>query len=296
MEPILKNIPSPILFQGDATTAYRDPAVIYNGGVFYMFFTLVKTFDTGGVYLYTAESKSRDLVHWSAPVLLTPGDQRKNFSSPGNVVFHDGKWVLCLQTYCRENGEKYGNERCRLYTMESADLEHWSAPALLRVKGDVPEEQMGRMIDPYLVQEPGTGRWFCFYKQNGISYSVSEDLQNWAFCGNIHAGENPCILRRGENYFMFHSPENGIGILESGDLLHWKDTGTILYLGQQDWEWAKGRITAGMVLDCTGVEGIGKYIMFFHGSGPEDEQTMFDNYASIGICWSDDLFHWEWPQ
>ena len=32
------------------------------------------------------------------------------------------------------------------------DLENWSKPELLRVKGpDVPREKMGRMIDPYLL-------------------------------------------------------------------------------------------------------------------------------------------------
>ena len=40
---------------------------------------------------------------------------------------------------------------------------------------------------------------------------------------------------------------------------------------------------------------IGKYLLFFHGSGPEDERTMFDNFASIGLAWSDDLKNWNWP-
>ena len=38
----LATIRSPILFRGDATTAYRDPAVIYHDGWFRLFFTLVK--------------------------------------------------------------------------------------------------------------------------------------------------------------------------------------------------------------------------------------------------------------
>jgi len=29
-------------------------------------------------------------------------------------------------------------------------------------------------------------------------------------------------------------------------------------------------------------------LLFFHGSDPEDERTMFDNFASLGIAWSDD--------
>ena len=57
-------------------------------------------------------------------------------------------------------GEKYGNADSRLYTMRSRDLEHWQEPQLLRVKGaGVAEAEMGRMIDPYLLEnkdQPGT--------------------------------------------------------------------------------------------------------------------------------------------
>lgn len=292
---LLNSITEPIIFAGDENTAYRDPAAVYKDGVFYLFFTLVKTYCKGEVCLYTAQSKSRDLIHWSEPVILTPKDKSKNFSSPGSIVCRNGKWVMCLQTYCRENGEKYGNGRCRLYTMESSDLESWSEPQLLMVKGNIDEKDMGRMIDPYIVQEEGTGKWYCFYKQNGISYSVSEDLKNWKFCGNIKAGENPCVIKSGGKYYMLHSPENGIGLLESDDLLNWSDTRMTFFLGQGEWSWAQGRITAGMVLDCTNIKGIEKYVMFFHGSGPEDESVYFDNYASIGICWSSDMKNWEWP-
>jgi hypothetical protein len=36
--------------------------------------------------------------------------------------------------------------------------------------------------------------------------------------------------------------------------------------------------------------------MFFHGSGPLTEaQGDFDKNASIGIAWSNDLIHWNWP-
>lgn len=76
---------------------------------------------------------------------------------------------------------------------------------------------------------------------------------------------------------------------------HWNDYGHLITLGQKEWEWAKGRITAGTVLDLTDVDGINKYIMFFHASGPltEDEGD-FDKNSSIGIAWSDDLVNWDW--
>ena len=44
------------------------------------------------------------------------------------------------------------------------------------------------------------------------------------------------------------------------------------------------------------VDGINKYLMFFHGSGPlTEEEGDFDKNSSLGIAWSDDLTNWEWP-
>lgn len=292
----LAAVPSPILFRGDAATAYRDPTAVYHEGLFRLFFTLVKTEADGKVYLYTATSKSADLVHWTEPRILTPRDQKLNYSSPGNVVRFGTQWIMCLQTYPRPNGEKYGNATARLWTMRSDDLENWSQPELLEVKGpDVPVEAMGRMIDPYLLQDKDSpDKWWCFYKQNGVSVSWSRDLKTWTYVGRFDGGENCCVIVDGNQYMLFHSPKNGIGVKRSGDLRQWRDTGLLL-LGQNDWPWAQGRLTAGFVLDLKHEPRVGKYLMFFHGSGPEDERTMFDNFASVGLAWSDDLLHWEWP-
>jgi hypothetical protein len=297
-KPVLEKLPSPILFRGDATTAYRDPAAVYQDGWFRLFFTLVRIETDQKPYLYTAWSKSRDLAHWSKPKIFTPRDQSLNYSSPGNIVRHGDEWVLCLQTYPRPNGEKYGNATSRLWTMRSRDLENWGPPELLRVKGpDVPEEKMGRMIDPFLVQsrdEPGT--WWCFYKQNGVSMSWSKDLKNWTFAGHAKAGENACVILDGGEYVLFHSPGNGIGVKRSKDLREWREDG-LLTLGQKDWPWTQGRLTAGFVLDLRREPCVGKALMFFHGSDyPEnDPRGGFDNFASIGIAWSDDLKNWSWP-
>lgn len=290
------NISSPVLFRGDATNAYRDPAVIYHEGVFHLFFTYVKTHPDGNVFLHLAKSQSCDLRGWSEPHILTPSNSALNFSSPGNMVRHAGKWIICLQTYPRPNGEKYADETARLWTMDSDDLEHWSEPCLLRVKGpDVSREAMGRMIDPYLLRDrEDPDKWWCFYKQNGVSMSWSNDLKNWTWFAHIDGGENACVVVEDEEYVLFHSPKNGIGTKRSSDLLHWKDEG-VFYLGQKDWPWARGRITAGFVLDLRLESSIGKCLLFFHGSGPEDEETMFDNYASMGLAWSETLSDWQFP-
>jgi hypothetical protein len=291
----LSTLSSPILFRGNATTAYRDPAVIFHDGWFRLFFTLVKIESDGKPYLYTAWSKSRDLAHWTEPVVFTPRDRNLNFSSPGNIIRHDGQWVLCLQTYPRPNDEKYANKDARLWTMRSDDLETWDAPELLRVKGpDVPQEKMGRMIDPCLVEDKDEpGKWHCFYK-TGAAWS--RDLRAWTPVPLKPPGENPCLIVDGSDYVLFYAPENGVGMRRSPNLRQWSDEG-VFKLGQEQWPWARGRLTGAFVLDLRHEPAVGKALLFFHGSDfPEnDKRGGFDNYASIGIGWSDDLKTWTWP-
>ena len=297
-DSLLRALSSPVIFRGDAATAYRDPAAIYRNGWFYLYFTLTRIESDGQVFQYVAWSKSSDLRHWTSPVILTPRDSHLNYSSPGDIVRFGGEWVLCLQTYPRPHGEKYANDDARIWSMRSHDLEHWSAPELLRVKGpDVPIDKMGRMIDPFLLQDKDhPGKWWCLFKQQGVSRSWSRDLRNWTFAGTVSGGENVSVVIRGNQYVMFHSPGNGIGIKRSCDLKHWHDAG-LLTLGQKDWPWARGRITAGFVLDARRVPGVEKYLMFFHGSKftEEDPRGGFDNFASIGVAWSSNLQTWNWP-
>ncbi len=300
---LLTSLKSPIIFQGDDSTAYRDPAVLYYNNVFYLFFTLVKT-EEGKIYSYTAESHSVDLKHWSPEKIITPKDQSLDFSSPGNIIHYKGEWILCLQTYPRPNytsdqKPRYGTTDARLYIMRSKDLENWSKPEIIKVKGpEVEIADMGRMIDPYLLEDKNEkGKWWCFYKQNGVSMSYSYDLINWTFYGNVESGENVCVLNENDEYILFHSPHNGIAIKRSSNIKSWNDWGNLITLGQNEWDWAKGRITAGTVSNLKEKKELGKYLMFFHGSGPKSEsEGDFDKNASIGIAWSDDLLIWDWPE
>ena len=154
------------------------------------------------------------------------------------------------------------------------------------------------MIDAYLVRDrTDNGKWWCFYKQNGASMSFSYDLKRWTYVGRIEADENVCVLvdEEHDDYVMFHSPKNGIGVKRSKDLHNWTDHG-LLTLGQEGWSWAAGRITAGHVLDLRSVPEVGRYLMFFHGSvSREIEPVETHGRASLALAWSDDLIHWEWP-
>lgn len=289
------------ILKGDDRTAYRDPAVWYENGTFHLFFTLVETEADKSVFSYVATVESKDLVHWTSPRKLTPRDGAKDYSSPGNVVADGADRILCFQSYPRPGNRddgivRYADQTARLYTMRSRDMRNWSAPQLIKVKGTgVAEKDMGRMIDPYLLRDR-QGMWWCFYKQNGASIAKSADLENWTPVGRTDAGENVCVLETDGRYVMFHSPKNGVGRKVSTDLLHWTDEPGLITLGQKDWPWAAGRLTAGAVLDARKIPGVGKYLLFFHGSGPRREsEGDFDRNASIGLAWSDDLVTWSWP-
>jgi hypothetical protein len=293
----LDNISSPILLKGGQTIAYRDPAAIYHEGVFRLFYTYIRPHHDRGHYWVIAYSKSTDLVNWSEPVAITEVDRTKNFASPGNIIRYGDQWILCMQTYPTPKGQKFGDKNCKVWITRSKDLENWSEPEMLMVKGpDVPFEKMGRLIDAYLVQdmhEPA--KWWCFFDDNAANMSYSYDLKNWTYFNRVKSGENVCVLTEGDEYIMFHSPKNGVGIKRSKDMVNWEDTGELITLGQKDWPWAQGRLSAGFVLDLRDDPNIGKYLLFFHGSGPEDERTMFSRNCSLGMAWSDDLINWDWP-
>ena len=87
-----------------------------------------------------------------------------------------------------------------------------------------------------------------------------------------------------------------MGVMQTKDFKSFSEFCPLITLGQEHWEWAKGRITAGFVLDLTKNPEYGKYIMFFHGTGPHDERIDFNTHASIAYAWSYDLRTWHWDE
>lgn len=92
------------------------------------------------------------------------------------TLWHISKtvWYICFFTLV-ENAE----DRQYFYVAvsKSKDFLNWEEPVLLKVKGDIPESDMGRMIDPYILDDGD--KFICFFKQNGVSFSTSNDLINW---------------------------------------------------------------------------------------------------------------------
>ncbi len=129
----LSAIGSPVLFRGDATTAYRDPTAIYHDGWFLLFFTLVRIESDGRPFSYTAWSKSRDLVRRSEPVIFTPRDQNLNYGSPGNIIRYGDRWELCLHGFhgsdYPENDPRGGFDNfASIGVARSDNLETWTWP------------------------------------------------------------------------------------------------------------------------------------------------------------------------
>ncbi|KAA6334782.1 hypothetical protein EZS27_016928 [termite gut metagenome] len=207
----IRKILSPVLFAGDAHTAYRDPAVLFHEGVFYLFFSFIEIEPDGYIYSYVAYSKSRDLIHWTSVKKITQKDQSLNYSSPGNIIRYGKEWLICFQTYPRpryhtsEQKIRYGDQTARIFLMRSHDLENWSNPELLKVKGDsIAVEDMGRMIDPYLIRDKDDpDKYWCFYKQNGVSLSYTCNFSSWNYFGHTEAGENACVLVRDKTSGIF---------------------------------------------------------------------------------------------
>ena len=303
-----KAIPEVRILKGEDDRSLRDVAAIYHEGVFHLYLTLTEHDARGNVFWFTAQTESRDLVHWKELEKITPKDQNLNFSSPGNVIRFGNEWILCLQTYPIPNCKvtdvgkrtRFGNENARLWIMRSQDLRHWSKAEMLRtIPGcEKPFAKGMRMIDPYLVEDARTpGLWWCFFKRHGrIQGSTSRDLVHWQFQGETGCiGENPTVLRLKDEYLLVYSPANGTSFARSRDLRHWERIPGVETLGQKDWEWGRrGRLSAATVLDCRANPEIGKFIMFFHCTKvPEVEN--FYTHCSIGIAWSDDLKTWSWP-
>ncbi len=274
-----------IIFSGDEKTAYRDPACFYHSGTYYLFFSYS---EKDSVYMYNriGLSTSKDLKNWSVPRLITEKDNRLNYCSPGNIIEHNGKFILCFTSYPMPfsyNEYPYADDTARLFTMSTENFETFSEPMLLNPKGNTPREELGRMIDPFIVEHNG---YYLFFKQNNrVAFSFSEDMKIWKYIGETEGGENACILKRDNEFILIHSPANGIGFAKSKDLITWENIGHTT-LNQANWNWAEGRLTAAFAMEAPNDVGY-KYIIFFHGS--KDTYPETHGNATLALAYTNDF-------
>lgn len=273
----------------------RDPAVIKKDGVWHCFYTHLdrREIEHGTVRLSLGRIQSEDLEHWSEPEILLSGPE--GFSSPGNILKTENDFLLCLQSYPVNEGETYGSDACRLWTMKSKDLLRFEPPTIISGDGcKAVWAKTKRQIDPFMVQKDNS--YYVFYKTDGcIGLLKSEDLKNFEECSDtpvLQASdtpdgstvENPCVIQLEQGYRMFFAPcreGRGIGTAWSEDLLHWKE---VEYLEFPKEKWAPGGPTAPMVVDDR--SNSGKWLMFYHGD------SIGAHGGNLGIAFSDDLIHW----
>lgn len=315
----LRALPGPVLLAGGARTAYRDPLLHWHAGRFRLFCSVVEAQPEGRDRFHVAVTESRDLLSWSPLRAVTDPADARNFCGPGGIVRRGGRWVLCLSSYPQPNAH---DARC--WTMASADLNTWQEPRALQLKGpEVPLQHTGRALDPYLFPDKDDPeRWWCCYKHGGVllgrphglgfggaqippdalllqsmQLSFSRDLEHWTPYAQTDGEENYCVLAdpAADEYVLIHSPANGIGIKRSTDLVHWYDD-CLYTLGQRQWPWAQGRITAGHLLDLRREPQVGRFLLVFHGATRRGRsERAHHGEASIGIAWSGDLMRWHWP-
>lgn len=276
-----------VIFKGNETTAYRDPACYFFNGRYYLFFTLSKK-QNGYMYNHVAISSSDNLVSWTEPKILTPTDNLKNYCSPGCVIEKDGEFIVCITSYPMPKPYlecDMADDTARLYIMRTKDFVNFSQPEKIYAKGKSCEfSSEGRTIDPFLIKKGD--KYFLYFKQNGVSLSTSSDLENWQFIGSTPGGENACVIEHDGKYLLIHSPRNGIGIKESTDLENWQDIG-ITTLDQDSWDWASGRLTAGFAMKSCGKTKY-KYVVFFHGSKKESIPETHGE-ATLAIAFTNDF-------
>lgn len=274
-----------IIFKGNDKYAYRDPACFYKDGIYYLFYTVS---EKDGEYMYNriGISESTDLKNWTEPRLITEKNFLTNYCSPGNVIEHNGEYILCFTSYPMPfpfKERSWADDNARLFIMRTKDFKTFTEPELLNPKGDMPVEEIGRMIDPFIIEKDK--EFYLFFKQNGVSFSYSSDLEKWEFSGNTKGGENACVIKQGDEYILIHSPENGIGFAKSKDLENWENFG-FTTLKQDEWEWSANRLTACFAMEAP--EGFKyKYVMFFHGSVDVFPET--HGNATLASAFTDDF-------
>ena len=276
----------PVIFKGDEKIAYRDPACYYYNGEYHLFFTFSEK-ENGYMYNRVGHSRSSDLRVFSEPELITVKDYAWNYCSPGNVVKYGDEYLICVTSYPMKmpySERSSADETARLFFIKTKDFKSFSSPERIYPKGRENTNE-GRKIDPF-VFEKAEDEFLLFFKQNGVSVSKSANLRDWIFIGSADGGENACVIEDNGKYILIHSPENGIGIKESDDLITWKDIGVHI-LEQESWEWARGRLTAAFAMRPK-TECEYKYIVFFHGSRA-DSSPETHGAASLAFAYTNDF-------
>ncbi len=273
-----------LIFKGDDKFAYRDPACYLYGDTYCLFFTIS---EKDGEYMYNriGMSKSKDLKNWTEPVFLTERNLNLNYCSPGNIIKTGDEYIMCFTSYpmpFKYTVRDHADESARLFTMSTTDFESFTPPKMLYPKKNTKAEDLGRMIDPYILEK--NNKYYLFFKQNGVSLAVSDNLVDWEYLGHSDGGENACVIEHDGKYLLIHSPAHGIGFKESEDFENWVDFGTTT-MGFE-LERPRCRLTAGFAAN-SGEDCRYKYLIFYHISENRNPET--HGNAGLYLSFTDDF-------
>ena len=288
---------NPFLKPSGGRIGVRDSALHYHDGVLRCFFTA--SYWNGETFRSQIQSvQTTDLVTWTQPTPIFTNPP--TFWSVGNVLFVDGCWVMCMQSYPIEPFHSYAGEESRLWISRSPDLSRWQTPVSMNPQGArLRWTDSRRQIDPFFIRH--LDQYWCFYKCSGsLSALVSTDLSAWREASpdrpllsrndtpdNVNV-ENPCILRHGDEFVLFFSAcrdPHAIGTARSTDLLHWRD---VRYLEFPSRPWMpqgpNGAMTIDLRAEC------GKWLMVLHA-----DWSLMPHSGFLALAWSEDLEHWTCP-
>ena len=268
----------------------RDPAIIVHNDIIYLYFTW---YNPNTSEWFIAMTTTRDFIDFSEPRRISP----VGYASPGNIIRHEGKWVLCYQ--------QYRHFPHNLSLAFSDDLINWSDPVDIFNTG--PENQWnkdGRVIDPYLVA--ADGKFFAYYTgsdrwpdrkgANYIGVAGSTDLKTWTDLTpdkpalgldfdweGPDGNENNCVIRHKGQWLTLYSAsltKQKIALAVSDDLIHWDKKGlcTVRDFPAQSWRYGAPFI----------IEELSKnnqYYMIYLAESLEKK-------TSFILVESNDLIHW----
>ncbi len=271
----------------------RDPAAIWHDGLCYLYYTRHIGGWDRNTYWDIGVVTTRDFQGFSAERIITPG----GYASPGNVVRVGERWAMPIQSY------PWPSEIALLF---SGDLVHWSEPVHVIPADTGPGwgAEHGP-IDGWLFRHDR--RWHCAWvnflagtDHRAFGVHASEDLEEWenltpdgpfvdGSAYNDNGGvENCAMLREGDTWHFFASvgmqPQR-LAHVASADPLSWPPLTPEAELDLPLDPWCAYSQSALFVDDWR--EVCGKWAMIYHGT-----ETPSSN-ATLGLAFSDDLWHWE---
>lgn len=283
----------------------RDPAAIYNEGVFYLYFTVQfnQSYWSAPEGFQVFVTTTTDFKDFSLPQPITP----KGYVSPGSVVKCNGKWYISLTRYPWPGA---------VAVAESDDLLHWSEPRVVvptchgsywsgsgELYGEIPPHGP---IDGFLVQ--WQGKYYMLYTdaQKGtttqhLGIAVSDDMQKFTDLTpdeplldsdfyNYNKGiENVSMVVDGDKLVLFCSvgmAGQRIAMLTSKDIMSWGKLDNTAEVSGLQQQWSKYAACAQFVADWRDITGY--WHMIFMGG----QEAVCERFA-FGMARSKDLENWE---